>query len=402
MEKYKIRSLLYAENFFVTFAVGIFLTLPLWFQSFGRNELFFGQVFAVGAVGALVCVLSSHWLLKRFGLSRFAPAGSLLFFIGSIIFLLESRSVMPSEPLLYLASLLHGMGWGIFLTQGPLCMSSTLEDKERSYYFTIYGAYNTMGIGLAPIFCSLALKYLGMNYSNLYTLACVTSFVAFLLSSKAANRNKLYATVGQNEAGASSQGIGTIMRLPSAFFLTMVVICACVYTSMMNFQATFATSIGIDYTIFFSFYTLAVVSARFGLSKSIAKFSPGFVIAALALLMVIALTLLLYADLSVVVYAMGALLLGVSYGLLYPLIQAQAVNHAPSAMRAQALIAFSLSYLVARYLFPYLGAVAVQEHGYRGLFFLLLIGTLANLGIATYFYTIGPGKAPSVNFAADR
>ena len=105
-----IRRLLYAENFLITFAVGIFLSLPLYFQSQGRNEVFFGQVFAIGAIGAVACVLASHWMLRRFGLARLAPWGSLLFCTGSAFYLAAAAALPSRDVLLYAASLLQGVG----------------------------------------------------------------------------------------------------------------------------------------------------------------------------------------------------------------------------------------------------------------------------------------------------
>src|SRR5437870_5693013 len=86
----RTQRLLHAENFLIAFAVGVFLGLPLYLQTQGRDEVFFGQVFAVGAVGAIACVLASHWMLRRYGLDRLAPWGSLLFCAGSGVYLLSA------------------------------------------------------------------------------------------------------------------------------------------------------------------------------------------------------------------------------------------------------------------------------------------------------------------------
>ena len=391
----RTRRLLYAENFLITFAVGIFLILPLYFQAQGRNEVFFGQVFAVGAVGAVACVLASHWLLRRLGLARLAPWGSLLFCAGSGLYLFSAAARPSDEWLLYSASLLQGVGWGLFLTQGSLCMSSTSNDIDRSYHFTVYGAYNTLGIGLAPIACSIAMNRFGAGHVTLFGVATLTSFAAFLISARAAHANAGYLEVGKlagAQPGADAHGVIHVFRLPSVFFLAMVMLCACVYTSMTNFQATFAAAMHIDYTVFFGCYTLAVVSARFGLARTLSQLPASSTVPGLALLMVLALALLFGAKTSVLFYAAGALLLGISYGLLYPTLQAQAVNYAPVALKPQALIAYSLSYLLLRYLFPYLGAVAVQHHGYDGLLTLLLLCATLSFALGAYFFAAGPGR----------
>ncbi len=391
----RTRHLLYAENFLVAFAVGVFLSLPLYFKAQGRNEVFFGQIFAFGAVGALSCVSASRWLLHRVGLARLAPWGSVLFCAGSGVFFLSALLDPRAVGWLYLASLLQGMGWGLFLTQGPLCVSSTAQDANRAHYFTVYGAYNTLGIGLAPILCGILLQRHGWSHTLLFALATATSLAAATASAWAARNNAAYDSLGRVAGAgpsASGEGLGRIARLPSAFFLVMVMLCACVYTSMTNFQATYAQAMQIDDRVFFGFYTLAVVSVRFGMSKKITRMAPRHVVPGLALVMLLALCLLCVARFSVVFYAAGALLLGVGYGLLYPTIQAQAVHHAPEALRPQALIGFSLAYLLLRFVFPYVGAHAVEKFGYNGLMLLLVLCGALNLAVGVYFFTFGPGR----------
>jgi hypothetical protein len=85
----------------------------------------------------------------------------------------------------------------------------------------------------------------------------------------------------------------------------MVLFGACVYTAMINLQTTFSAAQGIDYTVFYFFYSLAVVLSRFFLSKPLAKVSPKNAIFYLMLLMIGALALMFRAEHSLLAYAMG-------------------------------------------------------------------------------------------------
>lgn len=378
--------LLRLENFLIAFGVGIFLTLPLALKSRDLDEVFFGQIFAAGAIGALLCSGTSSWLLRRFGLAAIAPWGSGLFSVGSAM-LAISMARPGLGPGWYIGSVLQGMGWGLFLTQGPICLSTLVSSKRQSYHFMIYGAFNTLGIGLAPLACRWALDVAGWDFVALYWIAAAGSGAACLASAGAAWRNRYYADASPppHQKG-ELRAFLAVVKSPSVWFIAMVFLCACIYTSMMNFQTTLAAARHIDYAVFYGFYMLAVVAARFGLSGPLSKVQTSTSVPALALLMLAAIVLMCFSDASVVAYACGALTLGIAYGLLYPSIQAQAAVHATLALRSHALIAFSMSYLVARYLFPYFGAQLIGFGGYDVLLAALVAVAAINAGISLAFY----------------
>ena len=403
MNETNTRRLLCAETFLLTFAVGGFLTLPLVLTGMGRTEVFFAQVYAAGAVGAIGCVLATPWLLGRVGLARLAPWGSLSFFAGSLMYAMAIRHNL-CDLAYYAASLVQGVGWGLFLTQGPICLSAVVDPARRTYHFTIYGAYNTLGLGLAPILSRWATSWPGIAYEEFYFLSVAASALAFAASAFAARGNKAYAAASHATGTLSSESrkprMRDVLAHPSIYFVAMVFMCACVFTSMMNFQATFATANHIDYTIFYGFYSLAVVLSRFFLSRPLSGLHVRWSVPALAALMLLSIGILFLARSSVIFYGGGALLLGVGYGLLYPTIQAQAANGVPAHLRPQALILFSLSYMVARYLFPYIGAQTVLLAGYDGLLAALAVSAGANVALAAYFYVVGPGKPAAGGLAS--
>lgn len=387
-----IRKGLYLERLLVAFSSGLFLVLPLYFKSLGKSEMFFGQIYAVGAISTLICVSMGAIMIRRFGLGNIAPVGSLLFAMGSLVYCLGAAS-HGASAIYMLASLLQGAGWGLVFTMGPICLSSTVSDTNRSYYFTIYAAYSTLGVGLAPIAARLAMSSWGWSYQQLFLTGVAASLMACAVSIAVSRNNALYATV---RAGASLSGLielVAILKQPSIFFFGMVLFGACVYTAMINLQTTFAAAQGIDYTVFYFFYSLAVVLSRFFLSKPLGKFSPSAAIFSLLLLMIFALVLMFWAERSIICYAAGSLLLGISYGLVYPIIQAQATNHAPPDLRAQTLVYFSLSYFIAVYLFPYFGAAIAVSHGYAAMILALVLAAALELLVAAYFYEVVQRRA---------
>jgi len=386
MDHKAIRTGLYIERLAVAFSSGLFLTLPLYFKAQGWNEVFFGQVYAVGAIGTILCVAMGAIMIRSIGLAKVAPLGSLIYAIGCLFYL----ACDPGKNVggYYIASLLQGAGWGLVFTMGPICMSTTVDSKTRSYYFTIYAAYSTLGVGIAPLIARGLTQYLHWTYQDLFILGAITSGIAFLISAFVARDNAAYKSASVGIALSGWSEFVTVMRQPSVYFFAMVLFGACVYTAMINLQTTFAAAQGIDYTVFYFFYSLAVVLSRFFLSKPLSKIAPRSAIFYLMLLMIGSLALMFGAEYSLLAYAVGSLLLGVSYGLVYPIVQAQATNHAPTSLQPQTLVYFSLSYFFAVYLFPYLGAAIAIGHGYGALLWVLILSAVAELLTAVYFYNI--------------
>lgn len=386
MQHNTVRCGLYIERLLVAFASGLFLTLPLYFKNVGKSEIFFGQIYAIGAIGTILCVALSATIIKKIGLSQAAPIGSLLFSAGSFLYYIVSNFELD-PTIYYLASILQGAGWGLVFTLGPICLSTTVDNSNRSYYFTIYAAYSTLGVGAAPVIVRLIELIYSVKHSEIFLAASALSLCAALVSFIVANKNTVYSSANSGTKVSGIEEFVQVLRQPSNYFFGMVFLGACIYTSMMNLQTTFASSQNIDYVIFYGFYSLAVVLSRFLLSKPLSRIQPKKSIFWLMILMLIALGLLFTAKHSIFYYAIGALLLGVSYGLVYPIIQAEATNHAQPHLRPQTLIYFSLSYFIAVYLFPYIGATIAVQYNYSTLLIVLAIAAAAELCLASIFYS---------------
>src|SRR3712207_9446966 len=73
--------------------------------------------------------------------------------------------------------------------------------------------------------------------------------------------------------------IRRILRSEAIFSLVMILLFACLFTSMTQFQTTFARSQGIDYSVFYVTYTVAVIFSRFVLAGIASRFDTRLVVA---------------------------------------------------------------------------------------------------------------------------
>jgi hypothetical protein len=82
------------------------------------------------------------------------------------------------------------------------------------------------------------------------------------------------------------------------------------------------------------------------------------------------------------IYGASSCLLGVTYGLAYPLIQGRAADSAPSGLRNWTLWYFSLAYFIGVYGFPLVAGIIIVLGGYQALLASLLVIAVAELGVS--------------------
>jgi MFS family permease len=375
MNHARLRVLLLLECALVYFAAGMFYILPLFLGRGG--ELRAAQLIGASAVGAISCSAGSAWLVRRFGLARLEPLGGAVFAAGALAFALAAWQG-ANTVLLFAACAVQGWGWGLCFTLGPLCLSSLSSAGERTHNLLLYGAAGSAGSGLAPLLAELVLHFAPGAFAGLFALAALCSGMAALLS-RAVMRSGAAVYVPSAQAKLRYR---SLLRWPGAAYYLMVALAACIYTSMVNFQATFAAAKGLHYGTFYLFYTLAVIGTRFAAGwlargRDLARLLPALLAVAL-----LSLGFLAAAAWSPALYAIGAFMLGTGYGLAYPIMQAQAIRHAPQGGQAAAVSLYSLSYLVPRYGFPYLAALLVLRGGYEALLAVLACCTAAALVLA--------------------
>jgi MFS family permease len=389
----QVRIGLYLERLSVGFAAGTFLLLPLFFRSIGRDEVFFGEVYAAGALGTLLSVSLGAAAIKQFGLRRVAPVGSLFFTFGSALYVFASYAT-GSLYAFFLASFLQGVGWGQVFATGPICLSTTLcnlpesrKYRDASYFFATYAAFSQLGVGLAPFTMRILVGTFHWGYVSVFALGTAAAVIAVALSLLTSSRNTLYSSF--LSGGASPiRDFWLVLKQPSIYFFAAIFLAGCIYTSMMNLQTTFAAAQGLDYGVFYTFYTFAVVFSRFALSRPISKLSPPTAMIALLAVMTAALASYIWADRSAVVYAIASLVLGGSYGLAYPVMQGQLTKYSHDELVAPTMMYFSLSYFVAVYLFPYVTATFATTYGYSVMPLLLTSAGAMELLVVVYFFRV--------------
>ncbi len=189
------------------------------------------------------------------------------------------------------------------------------------------------------------------------------------------------------ESGATfGEALGKILRSEAVFSLIMVMLFACLFTSLTQFQTTFASARGLDYSVFYVAYTVAVIASRFGLAPVTSRFNVRLVIATSVSVMAAAVAAFLAVGSSSVLYGTASAFVGLGYGLALPSVQAQAVNVSDEEVRARVLPLAGLLFQAAVLAFPLVAGWLISTLGYPALFAVLVSFAAAQAAIAWWRY----------------
>ncbi|PYE86972.1 MFS transporter [Phyllobacterium leguminum] len=390
------RAIVYLACLCIAAAYGLFFTLPLYVEALGGNEAIVGNILFAGAFGTLLCVGFANQIMDFWKPHIVVAAGALCYALGATVFAFTHEI----SALFYLAGFLLGAGWGLAFTIGPIMLSGLVTDANRAVLFSVLSAFNMLGMGLAPV-AAHGLLAAGVQHWVIFAGAMVLAIASAILF-YIAGRSLSHIAAPQSESlpGGEAAALHRIIRSPAKYPLIMVFLGACVFSSMVNFQTTFAASKGLNYSIFYISYTAAVIGGRFLISGFVNRKEPMKTTIVLLVLMCLSLIMFAVMPAGPAFYAASSLLLGLSYGLVYPLIQAQAVNASDENLRSRTLVYFSLFYFVGVFGFPLLGGRIIVEGGYQALLYALLIMGVLELLVAVWRYLAAQRAAvPSRNSA---
>lgn len=168
--------------------------------------------------------------------------------------------------------------------------------------------------------------------------------------------------------------------------MILVFMGACIFSSMMNFQSFLAESRELNFAYFYISYTFSVIFCRFTLTKTVNSFPTEIMIGLLLFVMTLSLFLIKFVN-SNFYYIFPSALLGLSYGLVYPLIQNVSVKNAKSeSQRKKNLTFFSLFYFIGVYIFPYVYSLTLSRLGFGASLNLLIIISLAEMLFSLFLF----------------
>jgi MFS family permease len=371
--------------------IGVFLAsggygatflLTMRFRFIGGNDFNAGVALAGAVFGTFLGVSLAGWVAPRIGAARMAALAALCVGAGVVGFAFVERvaagNVIPGGLL--------GLGWGAFYVAAPMSLTERTGDAERSRWFLRFGTSQMAGIGGCPAFAAFAIRHGHLSPGSVLVGIgglCVAG--AFMI--EAFGRLTPCTPVSISQSASPSRGyrlpdLGAITRTRAVYPIAIIALGACVFSGLMTFQMSLVHGTRAQASTFFSLYTLTVVATRWLLARFVVALRAETATKVLLAMMVLGSAAMFAVPYHMLFQPASAILLGTGYGLAYPIVQSQAVNHATESGRHAALTGFVAAYFVGVFGFPAIGGWVLVHGGKAALIALICACGLAALALA--------------------
>lgn len=338
---------------------GLSFLLPIYVIGLGGDTSHVGIFLTFSGITTLTMVYLSHNFLHYISAWKLTALGSFSFGIG--YFILGFLTTIDST--FYLSALLMGSGWGLFYVTSPIVLSSNVDSFQKAAYFGYLAAFNVLGAGISPII----FKFFSTQEIATQTLFGYGSSLG-LIAAFCLLRGEKYANLTVKPTNLKSEKSITlrdILKTYTVYPLIMVLLGACIFTNLMNFQSVYANYFNVNYELFYISFTLSVIIPRFLLGAWLSKFKSSFLVIVLLIIMWISLLFFYFAENHILLYIISASLFGISYGLIYPQIQAIAVNSVKPYMQATIISYFTFAYFIGIFGFPFISGFLLKYIDYQ-------------------------------------
>ncbi len=360
--------------FFLTFAS--FFLLPLHVRALGGSERTVGFVMGTNGIAGLVSVFLLGPVLDRVDRVRFLRAGLAIMLVATLGYLFVDRIGW----LLFALRVVQGIAFAAGFNAASTLAAELAPPARRAAALGLFGV-STLGThALAPSIGEVLLRLGGFHL--LFMVAAAYSAIGLVLTI-GLPPSRVHADAATSRIAVTSGLVGT---------LGVVAMAGIAFGTVVTFMPTFVqydAQLGTVSTFFLS-YTAAAIATRFGASGLGDTFGHRRVIVPALGFLAISIASLAAVHSVAMLGAVGVVF-GTAQGIVYPTLNAFAIEHAPPGQlgRLQTLFNGSFNLGVTSGSFA-LGSVA-DAYGHRAAF--VCAGAIAAIAMALFVMT--PSHAPS-------
>ena len=381
-------ALLFSGSLGISAAFGMLLLLPLYVQRLGGDEADFGVIMASATFTAALAIGLVIRYPEALRPNVVLALAVLLYGLGAAGAALVEDGWLPLVGI----GLLLGTAWAVVYAASPMVMSEMVTDRERATYFGYLTGTQQLGIGVGPVLAGFLVEgNLGFRGTFLVAgvLCALAAALIFAVGVLVPDTGETVPGPGAGSTASFRVSMGRILRSETVFWLVMILLFACLFTTLTSFQTTFARAQDLDFSIFYLSYTAAVILSRFGIATVVASYDTRLVIAVAVSLTAVSVASFLFVGSNAVFYGLASASVGLGYGLALPAAQAQAVNVSEEPVRPRVLPLAGLLFETMILAFPLLAGWVISGFGYGAVFVLLVSLCLLQAGLGWERYARG-------------
>ena len=360
-------------------------TLPVYAKSIGGSETVAGLIVGLFTFAAVLVRPFSGNLLDSKGRKA-------VLISGIIIFLVSAASYTWAYLVWVLLALrmVHGLGWGATTTAAGTVASDVIPAVRRGEGMGYYGISSTIAMSVGPALgLGIIAHYSFQRLFLISVLFAAAGLVIALFINYEGMNGKASDSSTQKTGGTKPKGV--IIEKSAIAPSLVLFFTALSYGGIVTFLKPYADFRGIENIgPFFTVYALVLLFSRPVMGKMADKYGAGLLLVPGTLAIAAALLTLMQAS-SMTVFLLAAVLYGLGFGAVQPVLNALVISLAPPERRGAA----NATFFSAMDLGIGLGAVilgAISE--WAGYSLMYGISTLfALLALAIYFVVLRPRLA---------
>lgn len=326
------------------FYMGFYLVMPIspfyLADMFGANKSDIGMALSCYTLAALLIRPFSGFLMDTF--SR-KPLYIVAFCVYTIVF--SSYILAWCIAIFVLMRMIHGFAFGMVTVGGNTIVIDVMPSARRGEGLGYYGIANNMAMAVGPMIGLFLHEY----YSYTFIFGC--SFLVSLLGLGCASMVKVKPRAQVSRPPLSLDRFILIKGIGAGLTLMLL---AMPYGITTTYIALYGREIGVSVSqgLFFTLMAIGIAGSRIfsgqlvdrGYLRQIIKFSTILTIVVFLILGACEQIATWSNTLATTFYLFGALLMGISFGTLFPAYNTLFVNLAPNSQRATAVSTYLTSW----------------------------------------------------------
>jgi len=354
-------------------------TLPLYVQThLGGNESQMGLMISVYVLGSVLCRVFSGYLVDHFGKKRMAILGFALFFIACVLYL----GVKGGLVLFLAVRFVHGISYSIASTAINTAVISILPRNRQGEGIGYFGMFINLAMVMGP---SLGLFLWKSDNIFMILIPCVVLSAVALFFMWKIQLPEAKVQDGDKQARSFSwKDVIELRALPISFVAFCMFFS---YSSIAGFLAAYTQELNLAEiaSIFFMIYGLMIVGFRPFIAKLFDRFSPHTFFYPAIIIFGLGMGLLSIAVNSWMVLGAGVIM-GLSYGVLNPLLQNTIIQQVPYSRVGAATATFFLMSDLGYGAGSYVLGVIASHSNFRIMFISSTVIAFVSLAVYMIFF----------------